>query len=407
MPPPDNPTLADPRLQPVSDWLIECGLKQMPIGDMLAGVCEQLNDRIGFQLLRANVSTRTMHPVIDSVTHLWRRDSGIDISANAFADQDLDSWQNSPIRSLVESHDQSPQRTRLDQGDGAFAFPLFEEFRNLGATEYMARLIGFGRAGEFDHRSGMVSTWLTDRSGGFLDSEAATLERLMPRLALSIKSTLGHQISMNLLETYVGHDAGRRILDGAFRRGTFRNIPAAILFADLRGFTTLSDRLSTEAVADLLNACFDAMVVPITRRGGEVLKYMGDGVLAVFDRQDRSDDDLCQGALDAADEAITAVASIAEPDTDKPMMLDVALHLGDVLYGNVGTADRLDFTVIGPAVNEASRIEGLCDRLGYPLLTSPSFAAASERCGRSLKSVGRHHLRGVDTDQELFTIDNG
>ncbi len=407
MPPPEYPAFADPRLQPVSDWLIDCGLKQMPIGTMLAGVCEQLNDRIGFRLLRANVSTRTMHPVIDSVTHIWRRDSGIDVNANAFADQNLDGWQKSPIRSLVENNDQRTQRTRLDQGNDGLAFPLFEEFRDLGATEYLARLIGFGRGSEFDYRSGMVSTWLTDRDGGFLDSEVEILERLMPRLALAVKSTLGHQISMNLLETYVGHDAGQRILDGAFRRGTFRTIPAAILFADLRGFTTLSDRLPTEAVASLLNACFDAMVEPVTRRGGEVLKFMGDGVLAVFDRQGRNDDDLCQGALDAADEAITAVASIEEPDTGKPMMLDVALHLGDVLYGNVGTVDRLDFTVIGPAVNEASRIEGLCDKLGYALLTSPSFALASERCGRSLKSVGRHHLRGVDTDQELFTVNNG
>ncbi|MEM7121352.1 MAG: adenylate/guanylate cyclase domain-containing protein [Pseudomonadota bacterium] len=379
----------------------------MPIGTMLAGVCEQLNDRVGFQLLRANVSTRTMHPVIDSVTHIWRRDSGIDVNPNAFADQAGDQWQNSPIRSLVESQDQRTQRTRLDRDEAAFAFPLFKEFRDLGATEYVARLIGFGHEGAHDHRSGMVSTWLTDRPGGFLDAEALILERLMPRLALSVKSTLGHEISTNLLETYVGHDAGRRILDGAFRRGTFRTIPAAIFFADLRGFTTLSDRLETEAVASLLNDCFDAMVEPVTRRGGEVLKYMGDGVLAVFDREGRNEDDLCEGALDAAHEAITAVASIGEPDTGKAMMLDVALHLGDVLYGNVGTVDRLDFTVIGPAVNEASRIEGLCDQLGHALLTSPSFARASARCGRRLRSLGRHHLRGVDTDQELFTIDIG
>ena len=406
MPPPNNPASADPRIQPVSDWLVECGLNQVSIADILVGVCQRLNDQAGFALLRVNVSTRTMHPVIDSVSYIWRRDLGMDVNANAFSDQELDQWQNSPIRSLVENRDTRLQRVRLDEGDTALSYPLFEEFRDLGATEYIAKLIGFGRDGETDQKTGMVSTWLTDRPGGFLDSEVDILDRLVPRLALSVKSTLDYQIAGNLLDTYVGHVAGLRILDGAFRRGTFRAIPAAILFADLRDFTTLSDRLSTETVAELLNDCFDAMVAPVTRRGGEVLKFMGDGVLAVFGPDGRDDGNRCCDALDAAVESIAAVEKIGVPDTDEPMAVDVALNLGDVLYGNVGTADRLDFTVIGPAVNEASRIEGLCSQLGHALLTSRSFAAAIELRGRPLKSVGRHHLRGLDTDQELFTLDD-
>lgn len=391
-------------IQSISDWLIDQGLLQTPVAAMLAGFCDRLVEA-GVPLLRANVSTRTMHPLIDSISHIWERGGRVEASVNTFEDQNHERWLQSPLRTIVEQMDTSLHRTDLTDPAQAATWPVFQEFRAEGATEHASRLIGFGVDGERTGRTGVMMTWLTDRPGGFGTRDMAVLERLMPRLALSLKSTADHEIAVNLLDTYVGHEAGTAILGGSFRRGTFRIIPAAILFADLRGFSAISDRLAREPMADLLNACFDAMVLPVRRHGGEVLKFLGDGLLAVFDREGREDGDICFGALHAAAEACDGVAQVPVPGDDgATMQLDVALHLGEVFYGNVGAADRLDFTVLGPAVNEAARIEALCAELDSPVLISQSFAAAAVHCSPHIVAAGRHLLRGVAEPVELFTL---
>lgn len=391
-------------IQSISDWLIEQGLLQTPVTLMLSGFCDRLVEA-GVPLLRANVSTRTMHPLIDSISHVWRRGGRVEARANTFEDQNHERWQQSPLRVIVEAMDTQLHRTDLTDPAETARWPVYQEFRAEGATEYVLRLVGFGVDGTLTGRTGVMMTWLTDRAGGFSPRDMAVLERLMPRLALSVKSTADHEIAVNLLDTYVGHEAGTAILGGSFRRGTFRIIPAAILFADLRGFSAISDRLEREPMADLLNACFDAMVMPIRRHGGEVLKFLGDGLLAAFDREGHEDGDICFGALHAAVEAHDAVARIAVPGSDGDTMeLDVALHLGEVYYGNVGAADRLDFTVLGPAVNEAARIEALCADLGANVLISGSFAAAAVHCSPHIVAAGSHVLRGVAEPVELFTL---
>lgn len=391
-------------VQAISDWLIEQGLLQTPIDAMLAGFCDRLF-AAGVPLLRANVSTRTMHPLIDSISHVWRRGGRVESRINTFEDQTHERWQQSPLRTIVETMDTRLHRTDLTDPAQAATWPVFEEFRREGATEHALRLVGFGVGGQRTGRTGVMMTWLTDRPGGFSTRDMNVLERLMPRLALSVKSTADHQIAVNLLDTYLGHEAGTAILGGSYRRGSFRIIPAAILFADLRGFSAISDRLEREAMADLLNTCFDAMVTPIRRHGGEVLKFLGDGLLAVFDRQGHEDGDICFGALHAAVEACEAVAAVSLPDRHgETMQLDVALHLGEVYYGNVGSADRLDFTVLGPAVNEAARIEALCSQLDSPILISQSFADAAVHCSPHIVAAGMHALRGVPGPVALFTL---
>ncbi len=391
-------------VQAISDWLIEQGLLQAPIGAMLSGFCDRLFEA-GVPLLRANVSARTMHPLIDSISHVWRRGGQVEARANTYEDQNHERWQQSPLRTIVETMDTRLHRTDLTDPAQTATWPVFEEFRREGATEHALRLIGFGVDGKQTGRTGVMMTWLTDRPGGFSSRDMNVLERLMPRLALSVKSTADHDIAANLLDTYVGHEAGMAILGGSYRRGSFRIIPAAILFADLRGFSAISDRLEREAMADLLNTCFDAMVTPIARHGGEVLKFLGDGLLAVFDREGHQDGDICFGALHAAVEAAKAVGAVPVPDRPgECMQLDVALHLGEVYYGNVGAAHRLDFTVLGPAVNEAARIEALCTELDSPILISQSFADAAVHCSPHIMPAGSHHLRGVAEPVALFTL---
>ena len=394
-------------IQAISDWLIENGLRQTPVPAMVAGFCERLV-AAGVPLLRVNVSARTMHPLIDSISNVWRRDRTMEARANTFEEQNHERWQGSPLRVIVETMDTRLHRTDLTDPAQTASWKVFQEFRNEGATEHVIRLVGFGVDGKLTNRTGVMMTWLTDRPGGFSYRDIAVLERMMPRLALSVKSTVDHEIAVNLLDTYLGHQAGAAILGGSYRRGTFRIIPAAILFADLRGFSGLSDRLDREAMADLLNACFDAMVTPIRRHGGEVLKFLGDGLLAVFDREGHEDADICFGALHAAVAACEGVALVPVPgEAGTTMELDVALHLGEVYYGNVGAADRLDFTVLGPAVNEAARIEALCGELDTNLLISHSFARAARHCSPHIAPAGRHVLRGLAEPVELFTLRQG
>jgi adenylate cyclase len=223
-----------------------------------------------------------------------------------------------------------------------------------------------------------------------------------------ISNRLLREVTINVLDTYVGHQAGERILSGEISRGSLRQIDAAILLMDFRGYTALTDRTEGAHMAALLNEYFERIVPPVLDRGGEILKFMGDGVLATFSLKDLQDDMVCLTALNAAIEALNNVqAWNAEREASgaSVMELDVAVHLGRVQFGNVGAGNRLDFTVIGSAVNEASRIEALSDKLNHHLLVSEAFAAAATQCTGRLISVGRHRLRGVSRDQELFTVD--
>jgi adenylate cyclase len=229
----------------------------------------------------------------------------------------------------------------------------------------------------------------------------------LPRLGLSLKATLTYQFAVNLLDTYVGRDAGKRIRSGEIRRGHAEIIRAVVWYADLRGFTALTDTVPTDELQATLDEYFNCMVCPLMGRGGQVLNFIGDGLLATFDLENAGKDSVCREALDSAVEALDLVKRLnAERSAaGQPVMeLDLALHLGDVLYGNVGALDRQDFTVIGPAVNEASRIEDQCERLGRNILLSETFAAAAIQCSDRLMSLGRHSLRDVRAPQELFTV---
>jgi adenylate cyclase len=209
------------------------------------------------------------------------------------------------------------------------------------------------------------------------------------------------------LAAYLGHDPAGRVLSGTVQRGEVQGEEAVLFFTDLRGFTALADTLPGRDLIVLLDDCFDCMVRPVVARGGEVLKFLGDGLLAIFRIEDRPRAETCAMALEAAKEALALMAGLAETRRARSLTtpdLDIALHVGHVNYGNVGADARLDFTVIGPAVNEASRIERLCDTLGRHLVMSQAFAWAADASRHELVSLGRHRLRGVRDETELFGL---
>ena len=250
----------------------------------------------------------------------------------------------------------------------------------------------------------MVTSWTSDLPGGFDDADIALIDGLLATLALAVYRIALLQVAVDLLDAYVGAEPGRRILGGQIRQGTAQQLSAAIVIADLRGFTAVADRTPAERLVAGLNEHLGAVVEAVEQHGGQVLKFLGDGLMAVFSLEMRPAEAACADALAAAEAALAANAAIngrREAAGEPLLALDIALHLGAVMYGNVGSARRLDFTVIGPAVNEASRIEALCEPLGCHVLTSAAFA---EACPRPLRSLGHHTLRGVASPQELFTL---
>ena len=283
-------------------------------------------------------------------------------------------------------------------------FALLSDLFAAGMTDYVAIISRFAVEGTVGEMDGVYSSWATRTPGGFADSQIAALKRIVPYLALAIKSVSLAGMTGTLMETYLGRDAGQRVLSGRIVRGVADRIDAVVWFSDLRGFTRITDT-SPEQVIPLLNDYSDVIVSAIHKRGGDVLKLIGDGTLAIFTAEDRTQ--ACNAALSAAIAAREGIAELnkrrvaeSKPITD----VYLGLHVGGVFYGNVGSHERLDFTVIGPAVNEASRIAAMCRSVDQPVLMSSVFANV-EGIKRRLVSVGRYALRGVAHPQELFTFD--
>lgn len=394
-------------VQEISDWLIGQGLADGGYDDLLDQFCERLNAG-GISVQRSMMAMRTLHPTIDARGFIWRRGGKIDIEDFTTDRGPTQAFLDSPLAYLLQNRDIREVRRPLTGPNATFDFPVLEELRDDGITDYMIMKVPFKVASLEGHESGMLISWASDAPDGFSPACISALRRLAPRLALVTSNRLLREVTINVLDTYVGHQAGARILSGEISRGSLQQIDAAILLMDLRGFTALSDRTDGAGMAALLNDYFELIVPPVLDRGGEILKFMGDGVLATFSLKDLQDDMVCMTALNAAIEALDNVRmwNAGRATGAAPVMeLDVAVHLGRVQFGNVGAGNRLDFTVIGAAVNEASRIEALCDGLDRHLLVSEAFAAAATRCTGRLVSVGRHRLRGVSRDQELFTVD--
>jgi adenylate cyclase len=394
-----------PAVQGISDWLVHQGLWRADVPTLLGGYCERLV-AAGVPIWRGYLSALTLHPRVRSVGSSWRPAQGAQSELYIYRPQPSEDYLVSPFAYMFEEG--LPSLRVPLAGDGPIDFPLLARFRDEGATDYLAHVQSFGLDGKPDGETGMVASWTTDRPSGFSNRDLAILSSLLPRLALAVQARLGHEIAVNVLDAYVGPEAGRRILAGKIRRGQLEVISAVILYADLRGFTAAADRHPRDELVETLNCYFDRLVPSIEEFGGQVLKFMGDGLLATFPLNGRPAAEVCDRALNAAARTIEGIRALCEERAATQAMvldLDLVLHLGEVVYGNVGSTDRLDFTVIGPAVNEASRIEVLCDQHDRNLLISEAFAKAATDSVDRLVSIGRFALRGVGSAQSIYTLD--
>lgn len=403
-----------PKTAAVAGWLSDAGLRSLPLDDLVDGFSRRLND-IGVPMARAFVGMNTLHPMVRARSLVWERGKGPGAHLE-FRHIDIDApiIRQSPFAPML-LHGIAERRYDLTSPAPEQEVPLFADLRQAGMTEWLGRVFPFGELapqvggpGEVE-RVGelwLVCSFTTDKPGGYAEADLETLRELVPLFALAAKATTMRTFYEGLLAAYLGEDPARRVLAGTVRRGEVQGVEAVLLFTDLRGFTALADALPGRALIALLDDCLDCMVKPVVARGGEILKFMGDGLLAIFRIDDRPRGQTCAAALAAASEALSLMETLAAsrgPSRLTPA-LDIALHVGRVNYGNVGADARLDFTVIGPAVNEASRIERLCEPLGRHLLMSQAFAQAAEANRYQLVSLGRHRLRGVREETELFGL---
>lgn len=376
-------------------WMLRDARHSTHMRDFGGEMCRRIV-AAGIPIWHAFCAVDTLHPLIAAVAYVWDREkpgatrvtAGHDLFVNP-------TFIQSPIGAVRRDHRKI--RRRLIDPACPIDFPVLEQFKREGGTDYLALPMVRSDGGA------NVITFLTDHPEGYTDTEAAGLEEIAQVLDILVELQSSRRISKTLVETYVGHRTAERVLNGAIMRGAGEVIRAVIWCCDLRGFTTLTDHSPREQVADLLNEYFEIMAHAVTAEGGEVLKFIGDGMLAIFEL--RSGEDIsrwCSAALRAAQAAVESVHT-TNAARQKAGALEIrfglALHLGEVYYGNIGAPDRLDFTVIGPAVNHASRLEKIAPELGRIVVTSASFAAAAKE---PLEHLGWHRLRGVAEPQEVF-----
>jgi adenylate cyclase len=382
-------------LQDLKDWLVD-GARSAPNPPrMMTETCERLV-AAGLPLWRVGVFVRTLHPDVIGRNFVWRQGSEIVVGTANYEMLESEEFRTSPL--AIVFGEAREIRARLD-GPDVNRFPMFADLRAEGVTDYIALPLL-----QVD-RTVHASSWTTREPGGFTDAHIKALRDLIPPLSRLIEVTRLRFMSSILLDTYVGNRAGERILGGQIRRGHAETMQAAIWLSDLRGFTALSDRLPAETVVEILNHYFDCQVSAIATHGGEVLKFMGDGLLAVFpiDEYVGNTGQACAKVLEAAREARANVEAMQFPigETVERFRFGVALHVGRILYGNIGGGNRLDFTCIGPAVNLAARLEKMTSRLHRTIVASKAFTDA---CPGGWEDLGEFPIAGFAKAERVYGL---
>ena len=398
------------RINELQLWAVREGLRRAPAAPLFEDFCRRL---IGFgvPLWRAFAGMRTLHPQWAGYTYTWRRDHDAvhptRRERGRAYERDLRDSPYQHLRDAATGPDMPLRLRRRLIDDGAqHDFPVVEQLAIAGATDYVAELIPVGMVSEAFPDSGIGFSFATDHIEGFGENDLKLIQAVLPAVALAIMSDAAHTIAAELLAAYLGADAGRRVHAGVVERGSVESIRAVLWYADIRGFTPLADATPGPVLIEMLDDVFEALTAALRPRGAQVLKFLGDGMLASFAFVDATCTETCGRALDAAAEAMRSIDrfNADRTRTGKPIaVVDLALHVGEVLYGNVGAVDRLDFTVIGPAVNEVARIESLCEPLGRKVLVSAALAAAVAD-GKRLEPLGAHVLRGVREPAEIFAL---
>jgi adenylate cyclase len=380
------------------EWLMAQALKDADLETVVRGACERLH-AAGVPIARVQLSFAMLHPLYRAIGFTWRRGQGLQVDAYRHTPGDAkpDRWLKSPYYHL-KRHNLDHLRRRLDTG-GAAEFPIFDDLRKEGLTDYLAFTSSF----EMAKGQGMLGSWSTDQRGGFTDGDIEALLGIQDALAVACKMAARSGVAKSALTTYLGTKAGERVLSGQIKRGDGETTRAAIVWGDLRDSTAMAE-LGRQTYIDNLNAFFDATAGAVADAGGEILSFVGDGFLAIFPsgRNQKESAEACKLALSAALEATHRMAETNRQRAGRgeaALGYGLALHIGNVMFGNVGLAERLSFSVFGSAVNEAVRLETLTKKFGTPIVASEEFTGY---CGGDWETLGRESLRGVNNAMAVY-----
>lgn len=380
---------------PVIDWLLREGRLLTETQALLERLAEQLL-QAGAPLWRLRLGFFTIHPQLAAWAHVWTRGEPLRVERVPYGVQRTGAYIGSPAQEMVERR--APVRYRLDRLSPS-AHPVLHELAAAGGRDYLLLPL------RFSDRSLNVLALATDAQAGFSEHDVRSFEALSHPLAAVLEVAATRRLAETLLDTYVGHRTGRRILQGQIHRGDAEEIDAALWYSDLRGFTPLTETLPAPRLLDLLNSYFELVSAAVTPRGGEILRFMGDAMLIVFPAEAGGAlGSACRAALDAALESFERAGQLNSQrrlEGCPEIQFGVGLNAGKVIYGNIGAPERLDFSVIGPAVNRAARLESMTKELGVPLLMTGTFAAA---LGRPTRSLGVHPMRGLEQPVEVFAL---
>lgn len=386
-------------------WLVDAGLDGRSERGLTNGLAARLN-AAGVPVHRISMGSDVLDPVLQSRSFIWRSESGTEKYRFERGLRRSDQWLKSPLFWML-SNERFSLHLPLSSTE-AEQFPLALELREAGYTDYLARIVPYGDRARLGAGRGLMATFATRAEGGFQPGHIAFLDAVLPTFALAFMSQMRGRMMGRVLETYLGDTPARRVLKGDITRGEAQTIEAVIWMSDLSGFTKTTDPMPREAILEYLNAHAEVVADAIHAHGGEILKFIGDGVLAVFDGRNGAEC-AAESALDAALQVQANIARLREERTPQGLATSsviIGLHHGTVLFGNFGSQDRLDFTALGSAVNEASRLVTLGKTLEQRLVASAAFHAALKKRQPAMVSLGRYALRGVSGAQHLYTVDN-
>jgi adenylate cyclase len=381
-------------IAPVIDWLMHKGRHLATREEVVSGICERVR-AAGLPIDRVAFFFFTLHPQYAGVALYWDGRK-VTLNRGEHGFRSTQQYLTSPAARIRDG--ERVIRRRLEDPGCALDFPVLQELREQGMTDYVMAEVLFSDA----TRNSVSLT--TRRPGGFVDHDIAEIQRLLHPFALIMENFNSRDLAKTLLETYLGRISGAKVLDGQIKRGDGQSIDAVIWFSDLRESTPLSVSLGEQRFLELLNDYFAATAGAVLEHGGEVLRFIGDASLAVFPTSGEAARAVCARAVEAARVARGRVRATNAARVDAglaPFACGIGLHLGRVHYGNIGTPERLEFSVIGVAANKAARIEALCKETGQDVVLSDTMAAA---LGAPCRSLGRFALRGVAEPEEVFAL---
>lgn len=393
----------NPLIDTLADWLVDQALGDAPLEAIFEGTCKRLY-AAGIPITRSYVTFRTLHPLYQAQALVWKRDSGLELQSYPH-DATPEQWQKSPFFHMVE-HDIPLLRRHLTGESAILDFEILEELADQGYTDYLAFMVKFDKSVETDAvGGGIVGSWSTERDNGFTNEDIRSLQRIEQRLGVAFKINIQKKLTENILAAYLGPGAGRQIMSGQIKRGDGETIRAVIWYSDMRDSTRLAASMTSELFLHALNEYFESTAGAVLQHQGEVLRFIGDAVLAIFPISDERDTrTCCRLAMEAARAAEQRMMQVNEARRERgepELDFGLGLHVGDVLFGNIGVPERVEFSVVGPAANEVARLESLTKTVGSRILVSELFA---ENVQEEWRRMGEFAIPGMSNTVPAYAL---